>query len=290
MTKSGLGRGLSSLIPNNDAGDAKAPVSKVVDQADVQDTEVLINKVHHNPRQPRQEFRKEDLADLTASIKKHGILQPLVVSVRDDDEYELIAGERRLRAAKEAGESKVPIVIRTVNDQEKLELALIENIQRADLNPLEEARAYKTLMDEFDMKQDEVAVRVGKARPTVANIIRLLDLPEEMKQALRDGKLSRTHARTLLAEKDPEKQKQLFQAVISGGITVREVESKAGASDRVSRATRRGKDPNIAAHEAKLQEKLGTKVTIQDNQGRGRIMIEFYSREDLRKLLDQIVD
>jgi len=287
MSKSGLGRGLSSLIPNKD----EAPVTtstKQPDQTIGQVSEVDINKVHHNPRQPRQEFGKEELADLKASIKKHGILQPLVVSLSENEEYELIAGERRLRAAKDAGVKQVPIVVRTVSDQEKLELALIENVQRQDLNALEEAQAFKSLIEEFDLTQEEVAERVGKARPTVANIIRLLDLPEEIQQALRDGRLSRTHARTLLAEKNLDKQKKLFQAVLSGGVTVRETEAKAGTARRSSKTVKQ--DPNIIDLENKLREKYGTKVTISQSQGSGRITIEFYSRTDLKKLIDQLID
>jgi len=279
MSKTGLGRGLSSLIPNKNE-DTK-PAAQ--DQPRVQEPEVDINKVHYNPRQPRQEFDEQNLADLVKSITKHGILQPLVVSIRDDGQYELIAGERRLRAAKKAGEKKVPVVVRTVNDQEKLELALIENVQRADLNPLEEARAYKTLTDEFDLTQDEVAERVGKARSTVTNIIRLLDLPEEIQKALREGRLSRTHARTLLAEKDPGKQKQLFQAVLGGGVTVRETEARA-----IAKRHRPDKDPNLTALEQELQSYLGTKVVIQDNGRQGKIIIEYYSREDLKKLKEHL--
>ncbi|MFH1315620.1 MAG: ParB/RepB/Spo0J family partition protein [Candidatus Uhrbacteria bacterium] len=279
MSKTGLGRGLSSLIPNKN--EDSPPVVK--DQPQVHESEVAIEKVHHNPRQPRQEFDEQNLADLVRSIAKHGILQPLVVSVREDGQYELIAGERRLRAAKKAGEKKVPIVIRTVNDQEKLELALIENIQRADLNPLEEASAYKTLTDEFDLTQDQVSERVGKARSTVANVIRLLELPEDIKQALREGRLSRTHARTLLAEKDPGKQKQLFQAVLGGDMTVREVEARA-----IGKRHQSGKDPNLTALEQELQSYLGTKVSIQDNGGQGKIIVEYYSREDLKKLKERL--
>lgn len=289
-TKTGLGRGLSSLIPDKNDKPVQAVDGSKEKVSELDSVlEVAIDQVHHNPRQPRQNFSSEDLEDLVGSIKQHGILQPLLVSVRDDGQYELIAGERRLRSAKEAGLSKVPVVARSVNDQEKLELALIENIQRQDLNALEEAVAYKSLIDEFEMTQEEVARRVGKARPTVANTVRLLDLPEEMQDALREGKLSRSHARTLLAEDDQEKQKQLFQAILGGGVTVREIEARTENKLRASRRRSRSA-ADISAAEAQLQDILGTKVNIQEKDGQGKILIDFYSREDLKKILNRFQD
>lgn len=280
-SKSGLGRGLSSLIPQKDQ---EAVIAKAAAQSSV-DTgsallEVPLSKVHHNPRQPRQEFGEAELEELADSIKQHGILQPLVVSLREDGEYELIAGERRLRAAKQARLERVPVVVRTVSDQEKLELALIENIQRQDLNAYEEALAYRALMDEFNLTQEQVAKRVGKSRPAVANTVRLLDLPEEILKSLRSGKLSRSHAKTLLAERDPSKQRALYREIISGGITVRAAEAKAGGKRRDSA----GKDPNLADLEQQLQEALGTRVSILEKEGRGKIVIDFYSKEELRQL------
>jgi len=283
MTSKGLGRGLSSLIPQKSTDEViSPPVSGNVKESGAV-LEVEIHKVHHNPRQPRKNFRAEELQELMASIKKHGILQPLVVSIREDGEYELIAGERRLRSATELGFQRVPVVTRSVNDQEKLELALIENIQREDLNALEEALAYRALIDEFNLTQEEVSKQVGKSRPTVANTIRLLDLPEAIQTALHEGKISRSHARTLLAEKDPDKQMKLFESILQGGVTVREVEAKAGSKKRQA-----DKDPNVADLENQLQESLGTKVTIQMKDGRGKVAIEFYSKEELRKLLDRL--
>ncbi len=282
-SKTGLGRGLSSLIPQKSEDEVIVPPASGNVSGSGSVLEVEIHKVHHNPRQPRKNFRTEELKELMASIKKHGILQPLVVSVRDDGEYELIAGERRLRSAKEVGLQRVPIVTRSVNDQEKLELALIENIQREDLNALEEAHAYKALIDEFNLTQDEVAKQVGKSRPTVANTIRLLDLPDPIQTALHEKRIQRSHARTLLAEKDSAKQMKLFEAILQGGVTVREVEAKAGSKKRSA-----DKDPNVDDLENQLQESLGTKVTIQMKDGRGKVAIEFYSKEELRKLLDRL--
>ena len=278
--KSALGKGLGSLIPG-----ATKPVSyteKAIPQAKQEVLEIPVSEIGVNPRQPRTHFSPGDLEDLIGSIKEHGVLMPIVVT-KEGDRYEIIAGERRFRASKTLGLKTVPAIVRKANEQEKLELALIENVQRADLNPLEEARAYKTLTDEFDLTQDEVAERVGKARSTVTNIIRLLDLPEDIQKALREGKLSRTHARTLLAEKDPGKQKQLFQAVLGGGVTVRETEARA-----IAKRHRPDKDPNLAALEQELQSFLGTKVVIQDNGRQGKIIIEYYSREDLKKLKERL--
>jgi ParB family transcriptional regulator, chromosome partitioning protein len=289
MTKSGLGRGLSSLIPNKEE-EAENKKTKEFKSERTEQLEVAIGQVNQNPRQPRHNFVTNDLNDLVASVKEHGILQPLVVSVRDDGQYELIAGERRLRAAKQVGLTKVPIVTRKVTDQEKLELALIENVQRQDLNALEEALAYKVLFDEFDLSHDQIAQRVGKARPTVSNAMRLLDLPDEMKEALKDGRIGKAQARTLLSEKDPEKQKELFQSVLHGGMTVREAEAKAGLGNRRANKKDKTKDPNISDLEIQMQDTLGTKVTIQEKNGRGRIIIDFYTKSDLRKLFDKIKD
>ena len=288
MTKSGLGRGLSSLIPNKDEEEINKERKKEINPKE--QLEVDIGLVNQNPRQPRQDFVSGDLNDLTASIKEHGILQPLVVSVRDDGQYELIAGERRLRAAKQVGLRKVPIVTRSVTDQEKLELALIENVQRQDLNALEEALAYKVLNEEFGLGHDQIADRVGKSRPTVSNTMRLLDLPDEIKEALKDGRIGKAHARTLLSEKDPTKQKELFQSVLRGDVTVREAEAKAGLGNQRANKKDKSKDPNISDLEIQLQEALGTKVTIQEKNGRGRIIAEFYSRAELRKIFDKMKD
>lgn len=285
---SGLGRGLSSLIPQKDDEKVIAPPLNGEAKESGTVLEVPIERVHHNPRQPRKEFVEKDLQDLVASIGKHGILQPLVVSVRKDGEYELIAGERRLRAAKELGLERVPIVLRTVNDQEKLELALIENIQRQDLNALEEAMAYQALRDEFGLTQKQISEQVGKSRSAVTNTMRLLELSDDMQQALASGKISRSHARTLLSEEDESKRQELFDKILGGGVTVREVEARAGSSKRASKKT--GHDPNLVALESELEQALGTKVKIQEHEGRGKVVMDFYSREDLRKLVERFRD
>ncbi|MBU0646321.1 ParB/RepB/Spo0J family partition protein [Patescibacteria group bacterium] len=282
MSKSALGRGLGSLIPQK-----QSLTEQVIPAARTRVLEIDPNDIMENPRQPRRDFAAKDLEDLVASIKEHGIIQPLVVTQISGDKFELIAGERRWRASKEAGLKEVPVIVRKASDQEKLELALIENIQRQDLNAYEEALAYRALIDEFNLTQEDAAKRVGKSRSAVANILRLLELPEEMIQALREGKITKSHARTLLSEADPKKQRALFAAMLKGDVSVREAESRIMSPKGKPHASA-AKDPNLAAHEKKLREILGTKVTIQEKKGKGKIIIEFYSKEELLDLLDQL--
>lgn len=239
------------------------------------------NNIVANPRQPRLIFVQDDLTDLMASVQEHGILQPLIVTDRGDGTYELIAGERRLRSARAVGLETVPVIVRKATDQQKLELALIENIQRADLNAVEEARAYNALIEEFDLTQEEVAGRVGKSRSEITNTVRLLDLASDMLDAVSDGRISKSHARTLLAEPDREKRRVLFERMLGGGVTVRKAEE----------ATRKPslfKDPNMAALEITLREKLGTKVTIDVKNTESVIGIHCYSREDLMEMVKKL--
>lgn len=276
-----LGKGLGSLIPQK-----QTITEQIIPEAGREYLDVEIEKIKPNPRQPRKYFAQSELNDLVNSIKEHGILQPLIVT-KTKEGYELIAGERRLRGAKTLGHKTVPVIVRDVNEQEKLELALIENLQRHDLNAIEEALAYSALIDEFNLTQEQVAVRVGKSRSAVANTLRLLDLPESILNSLRDGKITKSHARTLLAQRDPIKQNVLFKQMLEGGVTVREAEarvSKVKSHTRKSKA----KDPNVAAHESRLREILGTKVEIKEKAGKGSISIEFYSREELMDLLDRL--
>ncbi len=282
MTHSALGRGLGSLIPQK-----QSITEQVIPEARTQVLDVPVGDVVQNPRQPRQHFSPAELEDLIASIKEHGILQPLIVT-RARGKYELIAGERRLRASRTLGLKTVPVIVRDANEQQKLELALIENIQRQDLNALEEALAYKALVDEFNLTQEEVGKRVGKSRSNVANILRLLELPDEMLHALRDGKITKSHARTLLAESNEMKREALFQAMLRGGVSVREAEARVTSVSRKSSSKSSRKDPNLLAHEKRLREILGTKVEIKESSGKGSISIAFYSREELLDLLDRL--
>lgn len=303
--KGGLGRGLGSLIGPGASVSAPtpAPVAPVVSEPKVSaestytpepiDTGegdlhirfVSPNDIKENTQQPRTSFDEEALSDLKASILEHGILQPLVVIDSGKGKFELIAGERRLRASRSLGLEKIPVIVRPrADEQEKLELALIENIQRQDLNAVEEARAYQSLMNEFGLRQEDIAARVGKARSTIANSLRLLELEKDILDALADGRISRSHARTLLAEPVPSRRREIFSQMLSGNMTVRQAEAKAGAKSRKAAA---GKDPNVAALEAELREKLGTKVVIEMQGGTGRVVVHFYSREDLKELIDR---
>lgn len=283
IAKPALGRGLSSLIPGR-----QSLVTEVMPTVRQEVVDVPVEKIEPNPRQPRTHFSASELEDLLNSIKEHGILMPLVLT-KTARGFELIAGERRLRAAKMLGLKTVPAVVRTATEQEKLELSLIENIQRQELNALEEAFAYRALMDEFNLKQEEVAKRTGKSRSAIANTLRLLDLPGPMQVALREGKISKSHARTLLAESDAKKQQALFEGMLRGEVTVRAAEFAVSAHKRRAPGGRRV-DPNLAAHEKRLEEILGTKVAIRERGGKGAITLHFYSKDDLMDLLHRLTD
>ncbi len=280
--KSGLGKGLEALIPggfsnSNPTADSYAPIS-------------MINP---NPRQPRVNMTDENLEELAASIREHGILQPLIVTHDHiTGMYTLIAGERRLRAARIAGLDKVPIIIRTVNDQERLELALIENIQRADLSPLETAEAYHHLDTEFNLSHDEIAVRVGKSRVAVTNTLRLLKLPFKVKDALSSGKISEGHARALLGLPTEQSQLSALYAILTKELNVRQAEE-------LVRKLNGEKPPAIPPTpvdsiakdmEDRLQEKLGTRVHLKHGKNGGTITIHYYSDEELNALLKVLLD
>lgn len=276
----GLARGLGSLIPQKNS-----LTSQVLPQTRDGYQEVEVSAIIANPYQPRSHFSASEMEDLMASVKEHGILQPLVLT-RKGNGFELVAGERRLRAAQGLGLRTVPAIIRTASEQQKLEIALIENIQRQQLNALEEAMAYRALMDEFNITQQDVSNRVGKSRSEVANTVRLLDLPEEAQAALRDGKISRSHARTLLAETNQTKQLALLQAMLSGTMTVRDAEASVYPNPKRTKVV--AHDPNVAAHEKRLREILCTKVLINERKGSGNIAIYFYSKAELLDLLDKL--
>lgn len=281
MIKPALGRGLGSLIPH-----AQTFTQHLMPDVQHEILDVEVARVRENPRQPRTYFSPSELEDLMSSIQEHGIIQPLIMT-RSGSDFELIAGERRLRAARTLGLKTVPAIVRDATEQQKLELALIENIQRHDLNAIEEAIAYRALIDEFNLTQELVAKKVGKSRSNVANILRLLELPEDILIALKEGKITKSHARTLLAESDPTKQLVLFKQMLSGGVSVREAEARV--ISKQSHQTKKEKDPNITAHEKRLREILGTKVDITESAGKGKIVISFYSREEFLDLLGVLV-
>ncbi|HLD18096.1 MAG TPA: ParB/RepB/Spo0J family partition protein [Patescibacteria group bacterium] len=280
--KPALGRGLSSLIPQK-ASDSLEP-NPVAGSL----LEIPVEAIQPNSRQPRLVFEADELEALADSVRIHGILMPLVVR-KVERGYELIAGERRLRAAKLAGLETVPAVLRDADEKQRLELALIENVQRQDLNAVEEAEAYRALVGEFGLTQEEVAKRMGKSRSEIANTLRLLDLPNEMRQAVAERKISKSHARTLLSEPDAEKRAVLFSAMLRGELTVRGAEKVAATSKRHSvRLPRQPLDPNLADHEKRLRERFGTMVRLRERGGTGSVEIFFYAKEDLAELLRKL--
>lgn len=298
--QSGLGRGLGALIPQrqNDTkahdeivaevfGEDAGALPSIISDYDPADRvlHIPVEAIIPNSKQPRLFFDNSGIEELTASVKEHGILQPLVVIDLSEGKYELIAGERRLRAAKAAGLTTVPALVRKAGEQEKLELAIIENVQRRDLNPIEEARAYAQLKDEFGLTQEQISARVGKSRPQVANIIRLLDLEPEIQQALAEGLISQSHARTLLGIPDVSERMKVFQQMQTGNFTVRQSEAKIPAANKRPKII----DPNLLELEAKLRAYFGGRVAVKRKpEGDGEIKIEFGSDEDLQRILDKI--
>jgi len=256
-----------------------------------------ISSIRLNPRQPRRSLDEERLDELAESIREHGVIEPIIVRPSGDGAFELVAGERRFRAAVQAGLQSIPAVARVLNDRQSLELALVENLQREDIKPLECAQAYRRLMDEFGLTQEQVAQRVGKDRSTVANTLRLLNLPLPILESLDKGEITEGHARALLSIADQEEQLRVWKKIVTQGLSVRAAErlsrmpraSRTSMTSHVSRATKRHghADPNLADVEDKLRRYLGTKVTIARHDGnKGKIEIEFYDDDDLMRILD----
>lgn len=286
----GLGRGLGSLIPQKvkkiptPAGDA------IVDVASEEDKNRILrlspDKIQINPLQPRRTFAERELQELADSIKEYGIIQPLIVTQKDGS-YELIAGERRLRAAKMLGLETVPAIARDASEQEKLEVALIENVQRADLNPIETALAYRKLIDEFNLGQDEVASRVGKSRPSVTNILRMLNLPEEIQLALIEGKITEGHAKLLLGLDSEIKQITLFRKIIHNGLTITdttdETRRMGGTKQARIKINYADKDKEFA-----LREFFGTRAEIKRKGKGGQIVVHFFSDEELGEIMEKV--
>lgn len=270
----------------------EAPVfSEPVSYADAQIQEIDLAKVVPNPYQPRKVFQQDALQELADSIREHGVIQPLVVTETPTG-YELVVGERRFRASQLAGLVRVPAIVKkTLGDQTKLEVALIENIQRQELNPIEEAQAFDRLIKTFHLTQEQVAKKVGKSRPAITNTLRLLNLPAEIQRGVIEGKISEGHARAILGLADIEKQLLMYQIIIEQGLNVRQVEGKVRELTVKRQLDSAAPDPKLMALETELRGKLGTQVKIQ-RQGRGgRITIEFFSDEELddivRKMAEQ---
>ena len=278
--RSGLGKGLDALIPGGE------PVS-----SDGGVAQVAVGAIQRNPRQPRQSFKEDELEELAMSIREHGVIQPLIVSPARNGVYTLIAGERRLQAARRAGLLNVPVVIRNATDQQLLELALIENVQRADLNAIEEAEAFHDLIKEFGLSQDAVALRVAKSRVAVTNTLRLLDASSAGKQALVDQKITEGHARALLALHSAKAQEAALHSIINLDLSVRQAEQLARklGGQKPDSKKKTGRNPNVSDIERRLRTSLGTKVSLKHGKKGGALTIYYYSDEELDALLEKIL-
>jgi ParB family chromosome partitioning protein len=275
--QSGLGRGLAALIPQR--------------SADPGPTEVPLSRIRPNPHQPRRRFGEGELEALAASVAEHGVLLPILVT-QTLDGYQLVAGERRFRAAQLAGLERIPVVIRQVADRDQLELALVENLQREDLNPIEEAAAFRQLIDEFGLTQEDVAARVGRARSTVANTLRLLDLDERIQAHVVEGRLTEGHARAL-GGLPADQQERVADIVVERALSTRETEElvrrlREPRAERDAAAVR-PRDAELERVEEDLRRSLGTKVTLARSRKGGRIIIEYYSDEELGQLYDRLI-
>lgn len=279
--KSGLGRGLDALIP----GSEPAPRSGIV--------QIPVELISPNPRQPRRNFNPGELSELAASMREHGVIQPLIVSNdRQGEGYVLIAGERRLMAAREAGIEQVPAILREADDQQRLELALIENVQRADLNPLEAAEAFRQLSEDFNLSHEEIAARVGKSRTAVTNTLRLLKLDDSVQQALIDEHIREGHARALLALPTHQAQAAGLRVVVDRDLTVRQTEElvRKLSGQKPSPRPKPAPEPEIVALEERLRASLGTKVRLNRRSKGGTITIHYYSDEELNTLIDRLIE
>ncbi len=288
----GLGKGLDSLIPMGTSSEKKVENNKEeTKESKATETTVKITQVEPNREQPRKNFDEDALQELADSIKQFGLLQPILVQDRKTH-YEIIAGERRWRAAKLAGLKEVPVIIRDYTDQEIVEISLIENIQREDLNPIEEAQAYKRLLTEFNLKQDEVAERVSKSRTAVTNSMRLLKLCDEVQQMIIDDMLSTGHARALISIEDPEEQYTIAQKIFDEKLSVRDVEKlvkNLNKAEKPKKENKEDKSLDIIYQdiEEKLKQSLGTKVEISSKgNGAGKVEIEFYNHDDLDRIIE----
>lgn len=279
MSRKALGRGLRALIPESDSFEAAV-------------RSIPIDQIDRNPEQPRKLFDDEQLEELKESILAHGVLEPIIVRPIEG-RYEIVVGERRWRAAKLAGLESIPAAVRPLSDREAMEMALVENLQREDLNPIEEAEAYKRLMDEFELTQEQVADRVGKKRSTVANRLRLLEMEPELRAEVAAGRLSAGHAKALLAISSPRERAEVARRVIEEGWSVRAVEEYSRQGDRKRSSSKRAvvrktRDPLLQDIEERLQRCLGTKVRVVGRGQRGRIEIDYYSEDDMERILEII--
>jgi len=282
MEKRALGRGLAALIPEKQIVGNIQALEANIQQGVIN---IPIEKIKANKYQPREEFNQNTLDDLAVSIKEKGFIQPVLVRLKDD-EYELIAGERRLRAAKKIGYKEIPAIIKEASDLDSLELSIIENIQRENLNPIDQAKAYKRLQEEFNMTQEKVADTIGKDRVTVTNIIRLLNLPVKIQEFVSRGTISMGHARAMLSLSKESEQMRLCTKIIKDDLSVRETESYAKSmASKESKTKTIDKDPNLNSVEQELREIFGTKVKILKSKKGGKIEINFYSDVDMERVI-----
>jgi len=309
----GLGRGLDALLDNNDdteksaaepkkshapapsAAGAPVEMQSTAQKNKGQDViQLQVDKLVPNPGQPRKNFDETELNELADSIRNYGIIQPIIAANAGDGTYIIIAGERRTRAARIAGLSAVPVIVRDYTDQKRLEISLIENIQRTDLNPIEEAAAYKNLMDFSNLSQDELATRMGKNRSTVANALRLLKLPVEIQKSVEEGKISSGHARAILSITETKSRDKFYKELISNEISVREAEKRAsslnaekpGGKTKTNNAKNTKRPPEIDNMEERFISALGTKVVIDGDMNKGKILVDYFSMEDLDRLYE----
>lgn len=281
--KGGLGKGLDALFADSNA--------LFADEAPTQT--LKLTEIEPNPDQPRKMFDEDKLMELSASISEHGLIQPILVSPLSNGRYQLVAGERRWRASRIAGLVEVPVIVKQLSEKEKKEIALIENLQREDLNPIETAYGIQALIEEYGLTQDQAAERVGCSRPAIANSLRLINLPDEVKELTRKGKISAGHARALLAFKDEKKMIEAAHFIAKNDVSVREVERMAKRSDKEDSATlhttrKRKRDSFYDEVELSLTETLGRKVKVYNGKGKGTLEIEFYDKDDLKNIANAI--
>ena len=286
--KSGLGRGLDALFADVPVKMSEADKKEGTDEKEENQIHYIhIHEIMPNVNQPRKVFAEEKIEELADSIREHGIIQPLILRKRKNG-YEIVAGERRWRAAMRAGLSEVPCLIRELTDEQNMLIAIIENMQREDLNPIEEAEGLYQMISTFGLTQEQVSKSVGKSRPYIANALRLLKLPEEIREKLAEGLISGGHARALLSVKEDEVKREICDRIIKENLSVRETEKLAASfgKEKQKKAAKKIKNPNLLRVEAELKDILGTKVNITQNGKKGKIEIQCYSKEDMNRLID----
>jgi ParB family chromosome partitioning protein len=289
MKRRALGKGLDSLLPR-----VQAPAAAAAESDGGKPREILLDQIDRNPFQTRSHVNEEQLAELAASIVANGVVQPILVRPIDGGRFQLIAGERRWRASQLAGKATIPAILRQVSDEQAMEITIVENLQRADLNPMEQARAFERLAREFHMTQEQMATRTGKDRATVANFVRLLRLPATVQSRVEAGDLSLGHARTLLSFEHAEDMEKAAQRIVALSLSVRQTETYVQGLLHPEKAAKKEPkpeppiDPNVRAVQERLQRSLGLKVSIEDHNGRGRVIIEYAKLEDFDTLLENL--